>query len=399
MTPEDLLFLRGEAGRELLEYASGLDFTPAAQVGSTAAVRARDPEHAAAVVDVVTARRRAVGRIRGAERMLLTDEAVQQATHQRVASRRARRLAGRDVHDVTCSVGAELVELVRTCPRVLGSDLDPVRARMAAFNVPDAGVVIADALRPASRDSVLLADPARRSGGRRMTDPARMSPPLPQLLEVFGGRDHVVKCAPGLDTDSLGWTGEVELTSVDGGVREACLWSPGLSEGVRRRATVLRGDFEEVVTDLDPDDVEAREEADRFIIDPDGAVVRAGLVRHWAARHGLRQLDHRIAHLTGPTIPEGHSGFEVLARHRLDRKELRRALRERDCGSLEILVRGVDTDPDKLRKSLALAGSRAYALVVTRIGRAAVVFLCESRSVSDAEEGDPSQSSSGLPNA
>lgn len=399
MTPEDLEFLRTAAGRDLLDLAAGLAWSRADLVASTAAVRRADPVHAAAAIDVVTARARAGGRIRGAGAMLLTDEAVQQATAWPVAALRAGRLAGRDVHDVTCSVGAELTELVRTADRVIGSDLDPVRARMAAHNVPDALVCVADALAPPSRDAVLVADPARRSGGRRVHDPDRLSPPLPDLLAVAADRDHVIKCAPGLDTSVLDHCGEVELVSLDGSVREACLWSPGLSAGVRRRATVVRTTAAdaagpwgpprlvadgvavhvEEVTDGDDDEVDAHEEAERFIVDPDGAVVRAGLVRHWARRHGLRQLDPRIAHLTGPRVPDGYTGFEVLEKCRLDRKQLRRVLRRRDCGSLEILVRGVDTDPDVLRRSLSLSGSRPLALVVTRIGSSAVVFVCGPR--------------------
>lgn len=423
MRPEDLEFLLTDAGRALLELAAGLDFSKATTVGSTAAVRRVDREHAAAAIDVATARARATGRIRDSGSMLLTDEAVQQATAWPVAALRARRLAGRDVHDVTCSIGAELAELVGTADRVVGSDLDPVRARMAAHNVPGAVVCVADALAPPTRDAVVVADPARRSGGRRIHDPAQLSPPLPALLASLAGRDHVIKCAPGLDTSVLEHRGEVEVVSLDGSVREACLWSPGLSGGVGRRATVVRTvpaatDVEtttapadarggtwvgawggawgvprvtaeglevyvEEVTDSDDDDVDASPEPDRFIVDPDGAVVRAGLVRHWARRHGLRQLDTRIAHLTGPQIPAGYSGFEVLDRCRLDRKELRRVLRERDCGSLEILVRGVDADPDVLRRSLSLKGSRPLALVVTRIERSAVVFVCGPRTRAD----------------
>ena len=402
MTPEELDFLLTDAGRDLVALASGLDWSRAQQVASTAAVRRADPVHAAAAIDVAGARARARGRIRGAEHMLLTDEAVQQATAWPVAALRAGRLAGRDVHDVTCSVGAELTELTRTADRVLGSDLDPVRARMAAHNVPDALVCVADALAPPTRDAVLVADPARRAGGRRIHDPSQLSPSLPALLDVGRGREHVIKCAPGLDTSLLDHHGEVELVSLDGSVREACLWSPGLS-AARRRATVVRTTpvgapppwgpprlsadgvavHVEEVTDGDDDEVDAHPEADRFIVDPDGAVVRAGLVRHWARRHGLRQLDPRIAHLTGPAIPAGYSGFEVLQRCRYDRKELRRALRDRDCGSLEILVRGVDADPDVLRRSLALKGSRPLALVVTRIERSAVVFVCGPRTHSN----------------
>ena len=143
-----------DAGRDLIELAAGLDWSRAHVVSSTATVRRADAEHAAAAIDVVTARARAHGRIRGAGAMLLTDEAVQQATAWPVAALRAERLAGRDVHDVTCSVGAELTELVRTAGRVIGSDLDPVRARMAAHNVPGALVCVADALAPPSRDAV-----------------------------------------------------------------------------------------------------------------------------------------------------------------------------------------------------------------------------------------------------
>ena len=399
MTPEDLEFLLTDAGGALLEAAAGLDFSRANAVASTAALRRVDPVHAAAAIDVVTARARAAGRLRGAQTMLLTGEAVQQATAWPVAALRARRLSGRDVHDVTCSVGAELAELVRTADRVVGSDLDPVRARMAAHNVPGALVCVADALAPPTRDTVVVADPARRAGGRRIHDPARLSPPLPALLETVAARDHALKCAPGLDTSLLGHRGEVEVVSLDGSVREACLWSEGLSGGVGRRATVVRtgpagqpgpwGEpvitaegvavHVEEVTDGDDDDVDVDGEPERFIVDPDGAVVRAGLVRHWARRHGLRQLDSRIAHLTGARIPAGYSGFEVLRRCRLDRRELRRVLRDLDCGSLEILVRGVDVDPDVLRRSLALRGSRPLALVVTRIERSAVVLVCGPR--------------------
>ncbi|MBB0968745.1 class I SAM-dependent methyltransferase, partial [Dietzia aerolata] len=101
MRPEDLEFLLTDAGRALLELAAGLDFSKATTVGSTAAVRRVDREHAAAAIDVATARARATGRIRDSGSMLLTDEAVQQATAWPVAALRARRLAGRDVHDVT----------------------------------------------------------------------------------------------------------------------------------------------------------------------------------------------------------------------------------------------------------------------------------------------------------
>lgn len=185
---------------------------------------------------------------------------------------------------------------------------------------------------------------------------------------------------PGLDFDRLGWDGEVEVVSLDGGVREACLWSPGLSgAGVTRRASVLGSDGTAwTVTDAEDDDIPERAPGE-WIIDPDGAVVRAGLVRHYAARHGLWQLDPRIAYLTGDSVPDGVRGFRILEQVKYSEKSLRQELARHDCGVAEILVRGVDVDPAVLRPKLKLRGSRSLSVVITRIGRAGVAFICASR--------------------
>jgi len=47
---------------------------------------------------------------------------------------------------------------------------------------------------------------------------------------------------------------------------------------------------------------------------------------------------------------------------------------------LEILVRGVDLDPDALRRRLAVRGNRSLTAVITRIGSGAAAqgtaFIC-----------------------
>lgn len=312
---------------------------------------------------------------------LFTDEALQQATVAPVARHRAQRLTGAKVHDATCSIGTELAALRSTAADLVGSDIDPVRLSMARHNLGDVALCRADALRPVTRDAVVLLDPARRAGGSRRFEPRSYVPPLDEVFEAYRGRATVVKCAPGIDFDAVGrfgFDGEIEVTSLQGSVREACLWSVALSEpGVRRRATLLsRG---EVVTDADPDDC-LTGPVGRWIVDPDGAVVRAGLVRHYGARHGLRQLDPHIAYLTGDRLPAGVRGFEIIEELPLREKVLRQALSRHDCGSLEILVRGVAIDPDALRRRLRPSGGTPLAVVITAIGsgagKRAVAFIC-----------------------
>ncbi|WP_158168057.1 THUMP-like domain-containing protein [Mycolicibacterium smegmatis] len=380
-TVDDVAYLRSAAGRQALDEAGKLALSGARLVNDIAALRAAFGDRAAVLAETVQLRRRAAAKFADPSDWLFTDEALQQATAAPVAAHRAARLAGATVHDATCSIGSELVALRDSAAHVVGSDLDPVRVAMAAGNVPDVEVCRADALRPITRDAFVILDPARRAGGRRRFDPRAYTPALDAVFDVYRDRDMVVKCAPGIDfaeIERMGFTGEIEVTSVGGGVREACLWSPGLAgAGVRRRATVL--DRGEQITDTEPDDC-AVAPAGRWIVDPDGAVVRAGLVRHYAARHGLWQLDPDIAYLSGDRLPDGVRGFEVLEELGYHERRLRAALAARSAGAVEILVRGVNVDPDVLRTRLRLRGSEQLTVVITRLGSGsasrATAYIC-----------------------
>ncbi|MEV6826252.1 class I SAM-dependent methyltransferase [Amycolatopsis sp. NPDC051102] len=379
----DVAYLRSGAGVAALAEVAALPLTD--HIASVAAVRRlAGEEHASAVLETVLLRRKAGSKV-DSDGWLFTSDALQQASATPVARHRAARLAGLDVHDVTCSVGADLVEIARVARRALGSDLDPVRLEMARHNGTTAGVafglVRADALRPVSRSGVVVADPARRdSAGRRAWKPADFAPPLDGLVEAYPGRPLAIKCAPGLDFALTPWAEEVELVSLDGQVRESCLWR-GLGSGVTRRASVLRSDGTQwTVTDAEPDELPTREPGE-WIVDPDGAVVRAGLVRHYAARHGLWQLDERIAYLTGDTPPPGVRAFRVLEHGPYSEKALKAVLKRHDVGRLEILVRGLDVDPDALRRRLKPRGEAEASVVLTRIGRAPVAFVCRAERV------------------
>ncbi|MBP3947698.1 SAM-dependent methyltransferase, partial [Corynebacterium sp. Marseille-P3884] len=221
---------------------------------------------------------------------------------------------------------------------------------------------------------VIVADPARRADGRRITDPAKLIPPLPDLIAAYPGAAMAIKCAPGIDYSD--WHGLVSVVSVNGGVKEACLYTPELADpGHTREAVVIRESFTERVEDCGEGvDVDKPKS---FIVEPDGAVIRAGLVQQWAARHELAMLDPHIAFLTGERVPDGYSGFPFIEAVPL--KKLRPALQAHGAGSLEILVRGVDVDPDQLRAKLKLKGDRPMAVAIARIGDHATAFICGAR--------------------
>lgn len=428
--------------------AEPLEFSKATEFADGAQLRSKFGQYGRALAELMVARRSARGarpidaKVAGdvIDEWLVDAESVQQATALVIAQYRARRLAlasslqaGGLVHDVTCSIGSELAALAGEGLTAIGSDIDPGRVAMARHNMfvlekavnADAGsgiggeesarftrplIVRADALCPVSLPTVVIADPARRAQGRRISQPQDLIPPLPGLIDIWRGPrpgeqvglgadsspELVVKCAPGIDYSS--WDGEVEIISVAGAVKEACLWTPGIAEstsGIRaavtrdgytddqyrvnhgnavaqrritRRATLIHADGSvDMFTDTDPEvpqsscsrdadaavDTGKKNLADRYIVDPDGAIVRAGLVRHAAYRWGMRQIDPHIAFLTGDTPPHGVLACEVLDSVPLSKltSTMAKCAPER----IEILVRGVAANPDHVRAKIMSA--------------------------------------------
>ena len=392
----DFLLADCAAGSPLINDATTYQLTKKSLVQDLSHLRKAHGEHARALVELVQARR--AGKL--PKNWLMDSESVQQATPPVVAAWRAEVLKAAGVEaavDVTCSIGTELHALSAAGLRVLGGDLDHQRLRMARFNVPEAPVVRMDALRPAFasdlksgtltfgalKSGVVVADPARRNSSGRIAKLEDLQPSLPTLMDCYD--KLVVKCAPGIDYSEF--DGHVEVVSVDGGVKETCLYSPAILGRGRRAVVMGASSVKETVTSDEPE-ANRVGGAGRYIVDPDGAIVRAGLVRQYAARHGLWQLDPHIAYLTGDELPAGVRGFEIVEEVPL--KKARPALAGLGAKSVEILVRGVDVDPDDLRKKWKLkkgsagasgagAADSAYSVVVTRIGEGgaakAVAFI------------------------
>ena len=171
------------------------------------------------LVETTLLRRNAAAKFDDPADWLFTDEALQQATAEPVAAHRARRLAGATVHDVTCSIGTELAALRNSTAIVVGSDIDPVRLAMARHNVPEVTLCRADALRPVTRDTVVLLDPARRSGGRRRFDPRDYTPATRRVARRVPRSRHRRKVCAGnrfRGGSRLGFAGEIEVTSLAG---------------------------------------------------------------------------------------------------------------------------------------------------------------------------------------
>lgn len=366
LTPEQVRALLSPAGRAAVAAAERLDLSLGARVRSAEAVRPLGALGPLALEQALLRGRARAKHPRGAE-LWWTGPALEQASSYELATHRAR-LFDRPVLDLCCSVGGDLLALPHGS---VGIDLDEARLLLARANADVLGrevsLVRADVtalLLPAGTDVVV--DPARRAGGRRVFDPRAYAPPLDQVLSWRSTlRSLAVKVAPGVDHDALPPDLEVEVVSLRGEVKEAVLLAGAVRTGHRRTATLLPGPH--VLVDAPVAAPQIRP-AGGWLLEPDGAVVRAHLVAQVAAQVDGWLLDETIAYVAADArVPTPYGKwFEVLEVLPFGLKALRERLRAHDAGPLVVKKRGTAVEPDVLRKQLKLTGSREVTVVLTR---------------------------------
>ena len=318
--------------------------------------------------------------------MAFSQAGLEQATRLQVAALHAARYrdAGLSrIADLTCGLGADAMALAALGLGVVAFEIDEGTALLADHNLrhwPDAVVVHADGLatvRGVDVDGV-FADPARRTDRGRRHSPQDYSPPLDELLALRDQFPAVgLKLGPGIPHDALPQDVEAQWVSVDGDVVELGLWCGPLASRMGHNALVIaHGMAHELAGDTHRGQ---QRQLGAFLAEPDGAVIRAGLVGTLAEELGAGLVDPTIAYLTADTATTSPFArwFAVEEAMPFDVKHLAAALRARGVGTLEIKKRGVDVTPERLRKQLKLAGDNSATVILTRVAGRHSALICQ----------------------
>ena len=376
MDLDDFRWLLGADGQDLLFRSQAMVESGVPPLKAGERLRAAyDASRVAAALSQVDLRTRAVAKFGDlAALMYFTRDGLEQATRLPVADHRAGRMVAASpasLVDLGCGIGGDLIAFSRAGITVAGVDLDPMRVAIAQANLDALGlggaVKEADATTlDTTAFAAVFVDPARRTGAGRTFDVDAWTPPWTFVEQVLRG-DACVKVAPGIPHALVPPGVEAEWVSDHGEVKEAALWSGRLAT-TARRATVLGSGGLATLTDEDDSGAEVRR-VGQYLYEPDGAVIRAGLVTAVAAGVDGGLVDEHIAYVTSDEAfrtPFARS-YEVLEELPYKEKHLKAALRARGVGRLTIKKRGVDVVPDDLRKRLSLHGEQDATIVMTRV--------------------------------
>ena len=234
-------------------------------------------------------------------------------------------------------------------------------------------------------------DPDRRagSGARRSLDPHAWSPGWLTCIELIENfRGACLKLAPAFDVNAFAapklphsWS----WTSLDGELVEVTLWTGALANvgaPSEREAIALRSNGATrhtrnatpvEVTALGPDDLAEV----KFVVEPDPAWIRAGLVGNVARELDCAPLGTNIAYLGGTTEPAAGPWrrWRVVASERADRKRLRALLRKHDIGRVIVHKRGHPLGADELARRFAGPGSQPGELIIARTDTGHIALL------------------------
>ena len=330
-------------------------------------------------------RHKAADKFSLATEMWMDRKGLQQATSEPVARHKAKRFDGR-VWDYCSGIGGNTIALAEKC-EVLAVDQNPAACLCTAWNADVFGVkdnvqpICADVETLSLRDGLVHIDPDRRPNSH--TRVVRVEECVPGLdyLKMLAHefRGGAIKLSPAGNFAGKFSDVEIELISLNGECKEAVIWFGELGETDRWRATVLPcgaslcGDPMEAYPEFGP--------LQRYLSEPDGAIVRAGLIDLLAERLQMQRLDESEEYLTSNLLSDSPfvRTFEVLEELPNNDREIRRFFRNSDFGRVEIKCRHIPIDVEAVRRKLPLPGDQPGVLIFARIQGKARAVVCRRR--------------------
>lgn len=370
--------------KELPELFDTLNQHTGSELGLQQRLRAEfEPAVVTAAISLHEARKRAANKLPHSEQLWLNRVGLEQATAWDVAQHKAARFPeGERVRDVCSGLGVDTAALLTRGP-VTAVDISEAMKLRCLWNnevwSPGAELdfLVHDAQCHDLTGQLIHVDPDRRSGRERAVK--RLEQYVPNLSwmhkTIHSATGGAIKLGPASNFIQKFPDCEIELISLNGECREATVWFGSLAGEHSYRATHLPSG-ETISADPLSAWCPQAEEIGEYLLDPDPAAVRAGLIDLLGEMHSLRRMDKEDEYFTGDADPG--SGF--LTAYRVEAvlpnnfRAIKRHVREHPSRDYEIKCRRLSVDANAMQKKLPRGDGPIRVLFFVRHnGKAKVV--------------------------
>ncbi len=307
-----------------------------------------------------------------AARAILPSLAFEQSSSEECAAHKC--FGGELAVDMTCGLGVDSLYLARNFKRVVAIERNGLLADITRYNLALMGAHNVEVVEGESeefiatldRADLIYADPDRRGAeGKKMVCLEDCSPNIAALLPVLKEKTEriCIKLSPMFDiTEALRAFGEgasVEVLSLGGECKEVVVdWQRGRTQRSIKATALGVGSFEAEADTTTPPQGEFGNGADYgYLIVPDVALRKAGLVGHWCAKMGFA---NHGSYGFAATKPEGDilgRAYEIEAIVPYRPKELKRLISKK----IELIRHGFPLPSATICKALGVkegAGQR-----------------------------------------
>ena len=321
------------------------------------------------------------GRIKKSERFIFTAKGVEQASSTVLAEYHAEKMQEYDyIADLCCGNGIDLYYTSFGKKQVWAVDLDEDTLLAAEYN--NKGNEHITYLQQRAEEfaepvDAIFIDPDRRSGNRRLIQAEDLSPGLSEILKLQTITANIlVKLSPAMNYKDItlkvkhSW----EFISENGELKEILLCLGDFAQPVNRAVLLPAKN----IFSANKQEVEVRP-IQLFLLEPDVAIIRAGLVQDLGFECAATLIESHLALLSHPNeiYSEYFKTYRVLDQMNFNRKNLQKYLREKQIGKLVIKTRGFSQSVEEFRKKLKLSGENSGLIFILRMGKGHQIVFAE----------------------
>ncbi len=371
--------------RETPEIFEAIRTSSVAELASQKQLREMfDQDLVRAALSIHEARQKAIGKLPNADQIWLTRVGLEQCTAWQIAEHKAQRFRGHPVViDLCCGIGVDSSNIASEA-HVLAVDSSNSMCIRAGWNAEVWGrgdrieTMCGDATSSDWAGQIVHIDPDRRAESDRPTKRLELYQPnldwMQNLCRKAAG--GAIKVGPASNFLQKFPGCEIELVSLDGECREATVWFGSLAGEHAFRATVLP-----TGESLSADPLSAwtntTDQVGRYLLDPDPAIVRSGLLDVMADRNQLLRLDDEEEYLTADVLPTTSfvTAFEIETVLPNNLKDLKKYLRDRPSQYYEVKCRRIPTQADVVRRQLPTGDEPPRVIFFARLKKRGSIIV------------------------